>query len=254
MALSEDPALPGMLLDRLYAAMLGETDWRSFLEGITEALPQGRAVLMTHDVGGQRGQISLTAGLDERALRDYGTYYSKVNPWMMRIGERPIGLATHSDWSISRGQLVRSEFYNDYLQPLEIEVGYGVTIAAEGSQRFLLSVLHDSLAGKDERLLRLMEMLQPHLARAFRAARRASLTGGASLHGDMLDSLGAAIVYLSDRRKVVYANSIARQWIETGSVLRLDVHGSLTLPMPAAASWSTACCPWRCPGRSRWSA
>jgi DNA-binding CsgD family transcriptional regulator len=182
-------------------------------------------------------------------LADYGKHYSKVNPWMARIGERPIGLATHSDWSISRGALLGSEFYNDYLRPLEIEVGYGVTIAAEGSQRFLLSVLHDSVAEKDEALLRLMEMLQPHLARAFRVARRASIGGPTSLHGRMLDALGAAIIYLTDRRSLTYANSMARNWLDVGDPLGIDVQGRLRVTdavcgelvdhlLSSALSWS----------------
>jgi DNA-binding CsgD family transcriptional regulator len=225
---SEFERWSGGLVDSIYAALLGEAPWEDFLALFVRSLPNGKATLFVHDVDRGRGQLMLCAGIEPEFLRSYGAYYSRINPWMKRIGERLVGVATRSDAMLPRTALLQAEFYAGFLKPQGIEAGYGMTLHAEGSMRFMLSVLHADLAFElDEPMTRVMIDLRPHLCRAFRFARRCTVDGQPSLHRDLVDALGMGVLYLSGDRRVVYANVPAQALLERGDGLGLDALGHL---------------------------
>jgi DNA-binding CsgD family transcriptional regulator len=223
----------GGLVDSIYAALLGEAPWDDFLALFVRGLPNGKATLFVHDVDRGRGQLMLCAGIDTEFLRSYGAYYSQINPWMKRVGERPVGVAKRSDAMLPRAALLQTEFYAGFLKPQGIEAGYGMTLHAEGSMRFMLSVLHADLSFElDEPMTRVMTDLRPHLCRAFRFARRCAVDGKPSLDRDLVDALGMGILYLSGERRVVYANVAAQALLERGDGLGLDALGHLRVADP----------------------
>jgi PAS domain-containing protein len=227
----------GGLVDSVYAALLGEAPWEDFLALFVRGLPNGKATLFVHDVHRGRGQLMLCAGIDTEFLRSYGAHYSQINPWMKRIGERPVGVAKRSDAMLPRTTLLRTEFYAEFLRPQGIEAGHGMTLHAEGSMRFILSVLHaDQSFELDETMTRVMTDLRPHLCRAFRFARRCAVDGKPSLHRDLVDALGMGVLYLSGDRRVVYGNAAARALLERGDGLGLNGLGHVRVADSACRS------------------
>jgi DNA-binding CsgD family transcriptional regulator/PAS domain-containing protein len=174
------------------------------------------------------GQLLLCAGMESEFLRSYAAHYSQINPWMRRIRERPVGIAKRSDAMWPREELLRTEFYAGFLKPQGIEAGHGMTLHAEGSMRFMLSVLHaDCSFELDEPMTRIMTGLRPHLCRAFQFARRRAVGGTPSLHRDLVDALGMGVLYLSGERRIAYANPAAQALLDHGDGLGLDASGRL---------------------------
>ena len=227
---------PVGLVDGVYAALLGEASWDDFLNLLVKGLPNGKATLFVHDVDRGRGQLMLCAGMESNFLRSYGAHYSQINPWMRHIGERPVGVAKRSDAMLPRSDLLRTEFYAGFLRPQGIEAGHGMTLHAEGSMRFMLSVLHADLSSEiDQPMEKVMADLRPHLTRAFRFARRTAADGQPSLHRDLVEALGMAVFYLSAERRVAYANPAAQALLAPGDGLSLDAHGRLRVSDGACA-------------------
>ncbi|MGO4838211.1 helix-turn-helix transcriptional regulator, partial [Rhizobiaceae sp. 2RAB30] len=149
--------------------MLGEAGWNDFLDRLSTRLPGGKTVFFFHDSVRNRGDLSLSSGLSDEALAAYGRHYSRVNPWMAKASVRPIGLGVVSEQMLDRGELVRTEFYGDFMRSIGAEAAVGVTIVRESGRSLLLSTLTDRAdPNLNMAAAETLTRLAPHLKRAFR--------------------------------------------------------------------------------------
>lgn len=226
------------LIDLVYAALLGEASWQAFLDELHTLLPNGKAVLFYHDPRTSAGALRLTAEIEPSLSAQYEAYYSRINPWMKSAVTRQIGRVVAADAMLPRSELIRTEYYNDYLRPRDVHTGIGVTLLREESCNFLLSVM--GADAEEARILEAADCVQavvPHLKRAFDFYRRDAASRLGVLSGQGLGAMRAGILHLGQRFKVHLANAIARELSETSQSFGIDSSGRFRC---CDAGWQTS--------------
>jgi DNA-binding CsgD family transcriptional regulator len=215
------------LITEIYAALLGTGSWQTFLDNISSVLPNGRSLLFYHDVAARTGAFSLYAHIDQESAAAYNSYYAAKNPWMAKATARPLGLGVRAELMLPRRELISTEFYADYLRPLGVETGVGVTVFRDQTCNFMLSVL--CAASDDDQIdsaAALIGELAPHLRQAFACYRSSTASGGLAVDA-AADALGVAIVSVGLDRRVRWANAAAYRLLSLGDPIGTDASGRI---------------------------
>jgi hypothetical protein len=217
--------------------LLGETDWNAFLDRLSARLPGGKTSLFFHDVVRNRGTLSLSSGLSDEVLAAYGSHYSQINPWMAKASVRPIGLGVVSEQMLDRADLVRTEFYGDFMRSIGAEAAVGVTIVRESGRSLLLSTLtdradpHENMAAAET-----LTRLAPHLKRAFRYYQTGPFQKALSEVGDFLfEETNIGLVIVGDGLTIRSISATAQRHIERGEGIGISPTGRITLADQEAA-------------------
>ena len=157
------------LIDRLYAALFNEAPWQDFVARACDLMPNGKTVLFFQDQTAAAGAMSLTAGLDPATVKAFDDYYHRINPWVDHAMQRPLGQVMQADEMLPRDVLKRTEYYQDYLRPQDIETGLGVTLHRQAGLHVFFSIVSaDVTKAQLEQARRSVTLLVPHLYRAVR--------------------------------------------------------------------------------------
>lgn len=231
------------LIDLIYGALLKENDWDTFLDRLRMLVPDGKATLFFHDISARKGAFSLNAGMEEDVLRDYSAYYSSKNPWMEGAATRPMGLVVPDEYMLSRRDLQKTEFYNDYLRRFGFSAALGVTLVREEQCNFMLSVITAKPEGQAfSAASAIMQALVPHLQRAFDFYRRESLAVAAlpSL-AERGPSGGLATIGLDQRRCVRSRNPAAETLLGEADFIWTDLRGRFHCAEPRLTGFIDHC-------------
>lgn len=210
------------LVDRLYAALFSEARWQGFVTRSCDLMPNGKSALFFHDKDSGAGALALTAGLDDTMVAKFNDYYHRVNPWVDHAMKRPLGKVMQADEMLPREDLKRTEYFQDFLRPQDIETGLGVTLHRQDGLHVFFSIVSADVG--EERLehaRRTITLLVPHLYRAFRVRRRGSDEDG----GPRLPSGGR--LQVDARLRVVAADAEALTLLAQTEDLSLGPLGRL---------------------------
>jgi hypothetical protein len=215
-----------VLTDLIYGALFGETSWQAFLDALTATMPDAKSTLFFHDAVARTGGLSLSSGLENAETEAYNRYYAAINPWMPRAATRPIGLGVIADQMLPRDQLLKTEFYNNYIRWIGCESSVGVTIMRERGRSFNLSTLTSSSDPDFNRgNAELLSDLAPHLRRAFDHSDPHNNDNGLSL----FDAIGVGIVYIGEDKNIRSINSSAEQMIAEGEAIGVSATGRIII-------------------------
>ncbi len=189
--------------------MIGDASWERFLRRLRLLVPNGQACMSLRTASS--GTIVVQSGMDEEMVASYGSYYSRINPWLAN-GDPPVGTIVHTDEIVDRHALYDTEFYADFLRPRDLTAAFGLNIRSDASGTCLLTLL--SAPGHEasiDAVRRQIEPLVPHLQLAFERARAA----GKSRHPHQLSGRLAAggLLRLSRTGKVTAADETALELI-----------------------------------------
>jgi len=201
-------------------------------------LPGGKTVFFFHDAVRNRGTFSLTSGLRDDEFARYGQHYSQINPWMPKASVRQVGLGVVSEQMLDRADLVRTEFYSDFMRSIGSEAAVGVTIVRESGRSFLLSTLTDR-ADPDENLAAAdtLTRLAPHLKRAFRYYQTGPFQKALSDVGDFLfEETDIGLVVVGDGLMIRSISATAQRHIEKGEGVGISPTGRIMLGDQEAAT------------------
>lgn len=192
-------ALDLMLIESLYAVLLGEAEWEGFLKLLVSERIDGRAVLMVHgNMGRAMGRLAIASGVDEKQARDYADYYSKVNPWLTETVLQGEARAQADHEVITREALHKTEYFADYLQPNGMYGSAGINISRRGGETTTLSMIFgDREPEAASEAAAVLERLRPTLLRvAQHYIRQAGVQTPERLGPDILDRLdiGTALI------------------------------------------------------------
>lgn len=230
-AASGDLASDGELIDLIYASLLGETTWTTFLDRISDGMPGGLAALFSHDVSRGEGVVALYTERDDSFFSAYEQHYVSVSPWAPRCALRRVGEGILADDVFSHDRLVRTEFYNDFLVKNGAQTSMGVTVVRDNERSMMLTTLTDCADPDINRpIADRFTRIASHLRRAVEFYR--SNPGGqaaSELGGNLLDAydVGTVIVGEGCRPKVI--SDRARDYFVTGAPTRLSPLGRLVL-------------------------
>ncbi|WP_337185357.1 helix-turn-helix transcriptional regulator [Phenylobacterium sp.] len=226
------------LADRFYEAV---EDPEAMPHALTAlALAAGGHHAVTAQQGHGDGRWGAVAGNMDPALsgRMVGALDSDpVRVWLSRFpqaGWDRMCRLVPTQTPLSRA-LYASRFYADFVEPLD---GHHAALTSVdlGETRSFLSVFRPERLGDYEpEAMQVLEGVRPHLARAFRLARRlAEAENGLFAAFGMLDRLSSAVVLLDRRLQLIFANREALALAQRSDVFTLDERGlRLRSPRPA---------------------
>jgi PAS domain-containing protein len=201
------------------------------------------------------------SGMEQSWLDAYYKHYASRVAWMRsRVPRRRPGTAVPSEAVISRSDLLRTEWYNDFMRPQELISGIGVTVLRDQG-RLVSAGLYVPLASEARHAehVALVQRLTPHLERALKVNRQLSNANFRWQAAEQsFDRLTVGVVLLSSDMRVQFANAEAERILGQHDGLGRDREGRLlaasanddarlqaSVRIPARAA-AVACC--RCAG------
>ena len=129
------------LLSLLYETVGKADGWATFINSLARSYGGGKATLLAIDPGVRKSSHIATGQWEPEQNTRYARSYGANNPWVPRVGNRPTGMVTTLERVLPRSELFKTEHYNDFLQPAQVDSGVAVTIQKDGSRYFSISVL-----------------------------------------------------------------------------------------------------------------
>jgi len=198
------------LVKLTYEAATDRSRWNDFLRLFGEVVHAPSAVFLIHDKTRQKANASAVRGVDPGWVKSYQEYFVTINPW---LEGRPFrrGFVAVGEQILNDRELVRTEFYNDFLRPQDWFHSCGVLIAQDQLTESEITAVRSRRAGgftSDE--LALFEYLAPHLQYAVRIHNRiAGLESGLNAATAALDRFPTGIVAVDSDAKVILTNRAA---------------------------------------------
>jgi DNA-binding CsgD family transcriptional regulator len=205
------------LVGLIYESACEPAGWRKFLERYSDAVHCTASSVLLYDADRLAGNVAASAGFDPADLRKYNEYYVGVDPWA-RHGRHVMvaGGVFAGDGLCPGSELERSEFYADFLRPMDAFHQFCGVISVESSMASVIASLRPKRRGPfQQEELSLLTTLMPHLQRALALHRRLGWLQ-ASAHSAMtlLDRLPYGVVLLSADTRVVLINQYAKTVVD----------------------------------------
>lgn len=219
-----DEAEIGCLIERIYDMALEPDLWPDLISGLASAFGGNAGGLEQEHAESERG-AAVVVGLDPSVISQYFEYYAARNV-LRRIDnfgnliKKYTPIITVDQDTLPKHDLMKTEFYADFLRPVGIHSTLAVGLWGQGDSVTVLGVYRPANRpsfGEPERAL--AERLHPHLIRAFRLSR--TFAESSALRADLavaLDQSAHGILVLGGGH-VRHANAAAlRLLAEPGGV------------------------------------
>src|SRR5262245_10958756 len=203
------------LVDLIYEAAVDPAGWPCFLDEFADAL-NGHCVNLSYFAAGVPApSIATAVRWDPEAIKEYQVYFGQHDPWARMILENGLlrpGCMRFGEEYVSKADLEKSEFYNDYGRRIGLVGGISAMLRQDGPSVSIISAcaLPNKPFGTDQ--LDFFKVLVPHLQRALQIHRR--LAGATLLEGNalsMLDQLPHGVLLLSCSGNIQFMNRAARK-------------------------------------------
>jgi DNA-binding CsgD family transcriptional regulator/PAS domain-containing protein len=219
------------LVGRIYDAAAAPELWPVFLERMAEEVGGGPTQILLYDVGHQRGNLTATVRLDPWHKSRYDQYYGGLDCWgahgrhLMTTGNVVTGQMLCPDATLGA-----SEFYNDFLRPIDAFHQFCGFILKEETAVSLVSTLRPQRAGAfGEEAVQLLRLLMPHLQRAMQIHQKiAGLRVQANASSDALDCLPFGFLTIDQNGKILLLNRRAQDILSLNDGLSVTREGLTT--------------------------
>jgi DNA-binding CsgD family transcriptional regulator len=215
------------LIGRAYDAVLDPTRWAEVLRDLTASFDTAAGGIHVRTFG--RGAARLgcswfaSSGLDPAYEKAYGEHYFAEDPWAACVPDRlEPGVFSRGDELVARRTLARTGFYNDLCVPF----GYGDWvggIALYEPEQCWIAIGMLAPRGRpafDDEDLAALQLLMPHLNRAFLVSRRVlELEGEQKIAADGLDRATFGVIVLDGAGRVIRTNRVAERILRRGDGL-----------------------------------
>jgi DNA-binding CsgD family transcriptional regulator/PAS domain-containing protein len=211
-------------LDLLYGAPVELADWQPVIARFASMIGGDKAWMPDLDIvtGGGRGII---ARIDPRAQETYIQHYASLNPFVRKYaaGPWPLTVMTDED-SFPKDQLVRTEYFNDFLRPQDIHSMVIVRLARRDGLLSTLNVTKPKPRGQFTGAeLAIARRLHPHVIRAFNLSRKfADIRAHSEGLIEALDRSLHGVLLLDDAGRINHANIVAQRLLRQGDGLRVE--------------------------------
>jgi len=222
----------------LYGFVADESSLPSALGTLATAVGgAGAALVRTNPQTMASTAVACSPGL-EPVVASYDSRLDAANP-MFRLALRAdaLGSAIFDDDLVSRRDLHRGTYYNDFLRPAGLENTVGLFLQAESSSVLNISICrlraHGSFRARDRRLL---HELMPHLQRTFRLREHmGSVQSLSNAAWYLLDTVPWGVIVFDSRARCIHSNAAADVFMSRHDGLFWR-HGMLACVRPSDTS------------------
>ncbi len=222
-SLAEDDSDATALIDLIYEAALDGNAWVGVMESLARRVRGGSVAYIKKDLLTGRG-AGLYSGIDAASFNDYFGHYASRNPLARSIRTAAPGTIL-LDWqSVSKTELMRSEYYNDFLRPRRMHGILGVLLWRQDSASAILNITRTPEQGdflpQDAAAIR---PFLPHIRRSVELTARLPVAAAAGSGFELLAAgLRDGVLLLDVTGRLIYANAAAERVLrrQDGLVLR----------------------------------
>jgi DNA-binding CsgD family transcriptional regulator len=211
----------------IYRATTEPEHWNAVMERVGRRIGASLAAVHVHAQAGDVEPATTVGAWGRRppGLRDYESYYATRNVWVQHGAHllKPGAILTGEEMCPDE-ILLRSEFYLDFLRPLDVRYSIRAVLTSdpEPLSYFSAGRPHGSRPFGDAQRS-ILSAVTPHLMQAVRIqARLESIQAGRHAVSGALERIPLAVIFLDRRCRVVEMNSSARKLVEAGDGLRLE--------------------------------
>ncbi len=216
------------VVEGIYDAAVDPSRWANALGKLARPMNGGGNLVM-HDPVIAAGNCHIYADWDPESVALYNAYYASKNAWLNRISNRPVGKAEPAEYFLSRSDLFRTEWYNDYLRPHGIVSGIGVTVMRDSSRFVSASVLLPLCSDETQAsCVSLLQRVTPHIERALKVNRQLSAAEFRwSTAEQCFNRLNVGIAVVGNDRKIIFSNAEAARIFRKDDGLIVNREGRL---------------------------
>lgn len=241
--------MPTPLTSRIHEAIVGAAldpdAWQGVPDAVLAAFPGTKTAIVGHDATLVRNIPGVYSGYDPAFGPSYEAHYSRVIPHIDRWAGLPLGHVAHVWEIMEEEELVRSEYYNDWVLPQAPARQSAIAVLQRDPGRFFLftSQVEDRVAGECmDMVMQVMRSIYPLMRHALEINR---VMLGLRIDNVVLrlglEPEGAAILLLGCQGAILYANAQAEALLSKGQMIRHDTLGRLDLiDVEAARSFTVA--------------
>jgi DNA-binding CsgD family transcriptional regulator len=221
------PALPsdqpGALIDRIYKAAFDPSLWPQIMAQLCEQVGGGPTMLIRKSFVTGQGN-GLYNRIDPTAFTDYYGRFARANPLAKAVADLPVG-SFLLDWQVmEKDELLRSEYYNDFLNRHDIHGVLGLKLWQQGEEATILNIARPRRAGEFQ--LADAALLAPYLDHLRRAVDFADRLPYASQGAAALDPLAEnwadGLLLLDRDGRILYANRMAQALLARRDAIMLS--------------------------------
>src|SRR5713226_6406140 len=122
------------LIGPIYDAASDPSIWPEVLEKFAEAMRGTATCFSIYDLQARpTGSVSTSVRMDRSFQRDYDQHYHSVNVHVLRLPKLFLGLIAVSHTYCPDEEVLRSEYYNDFLRRHDVFHLMGAVVAQEAS-------------------------------------------------------------------------------------------------------------------------
>jgi DNA-binding CsgD family transcriptional regulator len=217
------------LIGMVYEAVDDTDGWFEFLRALADITDGTASAIFVHDAKTSDGNAVWAVQVAPEYLRLYDEYYHTKNIWVLKSGQLLTpGRVVMSHEVCPDSEVLRSEYYADFLKPQDIFHNIGATILCDGSMAALMTVLRPYSGGHfDEEQVRLVQVLMPHLQRALQIHQRLRLAEfRCDAAGEALNRMPVGIFVINSSWLSQPLNTAAERIAAEGDGIRIE-HGRL---------------------------
>jgi len=181
------------------------------MEALARSYSGGQGLLAVHDVTLRGSWAQAGGGRDPELFTAYNQHFVAVNPWIPNLSKRPIGRVVPAEFMLPCADLVKTEFYQDFLRRANLDSGVGVTVQQNGTWHLIVSVLFPHApAERDPDTIGRLQRLVPHILRVAQLNRQLSgIETRAAAAEAALEHLATAQLIVDASARVIYQNPAA---------------------------------------------
>lgn len=223
----------------LFLAATGDAGWNHFLERVSSVSGGVCTHMFGFDCQAGIAEAAAYSGYDPAWIKIYDEYYQSMNPWAAGLIRHPAGVPVDCEAMCPSEEVLKTEFYNDWLRPQgDISQGGGALLFSSKSRFFALG---GNIRRKDaDRLkpqwLQIVGQLIPHMQQAFEISRALA---GVRLETAIVARYGLrdvpGFVLSSESGFVLFANQMAEEMLQRGQPIATDIGGRLSFGAGQAA-------------------
>ena len=229
----------GECVDVTYGAARGVVTWDAVVDFMASVFPGTKVAIVANDVVPGRAMGVVSAGYEQKHVRDYVSHYARINPWAPHMGRMPLLRSAISDAVYPSALFQDHAFYQEFLSEVgEAESAAAIKLYQDPARSSHLSLLYGSRLAEtyNRSVRRFLSDMAPHLGNAvaisadLEAARQPASTISGLVHQFQ------AAAFLLDPDGVVHeVNERGQQLFEQKTIVSLTERDQLWIANPEAS-------------------